>query len=340
VGTYLITGGAGFIGSHLAERLLRDGHRVLVLDDLSTGSLENIAECRSHSLFEFVEGTVLNAPLVSEMVAETDGVFHLAASVGVLQIMDHPAATITNNVLGTETVLAAAAKAEPKPKVVVTSSSEVYGKTTSVPFQEEGSIVLGATQNIRWGYAASKLVDEFLGLSYFVEFGVPAIIVRPFNTIGPRQSGVYGMVVPRLLQQAIRGEDLTVHGDGRQTRCFTFVSDVVEWLVRLIERESAVGEVFNLGNPQEVSIGELAERIIAVAGSSASIRYVPYERAYPRGFEDMQRRVPSIEKVIAVTGHSPAVPLEDALRRTHDWLTQRASGTVASAALAGGVNAS
>jgi UDP-glucose 4-epimerase len=249
-----------------------------------------------------------------------------------MQIMDHPAATITNNVRGTESVLAAAARTGRKPKVIVTSSSEVYGKTTYVPFTEEGTIVLGATQNIRWGYAASKLVDEFLGLSYYKEFGVPAVIVRPFNTMGPRQSGAFGMVVPRLIVQAMRGEDLTVHGDGRQTRCFTFVSDVVEWLLLLLECDEAVGNVFNLGNPQEVSIRELAERIIAVTGSQARIRYVPYEDAYPPGFEDMQRRIPSIDKVVAVTGHAPAVQLDEALLRTYRWFAQRQAVCVAAGA--------
>jgi len=323
VSTYLITGGAGFIGSHLTERLLDDGHDVLALDDLSTGSLENIEKASRNRRFKFARGSVQDFSIVSELVAQAETVFHLAATVGVMTVMKHPVATMRNNVRGTENVLEAAARSTPKKKVIVTSTSEVYGRMESVPFLEEGGLMLGPTQTIRWGYAASKLVDEFLALAYRHEFSVPTVVVRPFNTIGPRQTGEYGMVVPRFFEQALDGEDLTVFGDGTQTRCFTYVSDTVEWLVRLARFEQAVGEIFNLGNTEEVSIRELAERIIRLTGAKVSIRSVPYEKAYGEGFEDMQRRVPSIKKVAALIGHSPQITLDEALERIYLWVLAR-----------------
>lgn len=318
MGKYLITGGAGFIGSHLAERLLRDGHRVTVLDDLSTGRLENLSGAMESGRLEFIEGSVADEATVGHLIERADGVFHLAATVGVLKIMQRPVETIGNNICGTQNVLAAATRR--KTRVLITSTSEVYGKTGDVPFTENGNLVLGQSSQIRWGYAASKIVDEFLALGYAQQFGLPTVVVRPFNTIGPRQIGTYGMVVPRLLEQAMRNEDLTVYGDGRQTRCFTFVSDTVEWLFRLMTNDAALGEVFNLGNPHEVSISKLAEKIIAITGSRSAIRFIPYETAYQSGFEDMTRRLPAIEKVVAVTGHAPAVGLEEALDRTHQWM--------------------
>lgn len=333
MGKYLITGGAGFIGSHLAERLLRDGHRVVVLDDLSTGRLENLAAAAESGGLDFVEGSVSDENLTAKLVDRVDGVFHLAATVGVLKIMERPVETIGNNICGTSNVLAAAARR--MTRVIVTSTSEVYGKTADVPFTEKGNLVLGQSSQVRWGYAASKIVDEFLALGYFQQFNLPAIVVRPFNTIGPRQVGTYGMVVPRLLEQAMNNEDLTVYGDGKQTRCFTFVTDTVEWLYRLMMSDSAIGEVFNLGNPHEVSIRALAEKIIAVTGAKSSIRYIPYEAAYLSGFEDMQRRLPAIDKVVAVTGHVPSIGLEEALERTHQWMKRRTPAPKCLAAQAG-----
>ena len=332
MGSYLITGGAGFIGSHLAERLLRDGHRVLVLDDLSTGSLENLETACLSDRFQFVNGSVSNDHVVREMVDAVDTVFHLAATVGVLKIMEKPAETIANNIRGAEIVLEAARRG--KKKVVVTSTSEVYGKTASVPFREDGDMVLGSSYFVRWGYAASKVLDEFLARAYFQEHGVPTIGVRPFNTIGPRQVGTYGMVVPRLMEQALRGEELTVYGDGGQTRCFTYVADTVEWLYRLTQKDAAVGEVFNLGNPHEISIRGLAERIVRITGSRSRIRFIPYAEAYQPGFEDMGRRVPCNEKVLGMTGHAPSCDLDAALHHIHQWLAPRHKNVQAARAIA------
>lgn len=325
MGSYLITGGAGFIGSHLAERLLREGHQVAVLDDLSTGNLENLRNAMRFRTFEFVKGSVLTKALVRPLVANADAVYHLAATVGVLQIMEHPVDTIANNVRGTQAILEAAVPGQQK--VVITSTSEVYGKATDVPFLESGNLVLGSTCNVRWGYAASKIVDECLARGFLQEFNVPTIVVRPFNTIGPRQVGAYGMVVPRLMQQALLGQDLTVYGNGAQTRCFTYVDDAVEWLTRLVNIESAVGEVFNLGNPHEVSIRTLAEEIIRITKSTSRIRYIPYHQAYGEGFEDMERRIPSCDKIVAISGYAPSVGLEEALKRIHRWMHAKASSS-------------
>jgi len=316
--THLITGGAGFIGSHLTESLLRQGHRVLVLDDLSSGSVENLAHLRSNPQLEFFPESVFSKNLLAELVDRADVVFHLAATVGVFNIIDSPVNTIMNNIGGTETVLKLAAKK--KKKVLVTSTSEVYGKTVAVPFHEDGDLVLGPSSKSRWSYAASKLVDEFLALAYWRELHVPTVVVRLFNTIGPRQIGRYGMVVPRFLRQAMNGVNLTVYGSGRQTRCFTYVSDVVTWLILLANEDKAVGQVFNAGNPEEVSIGELARRVIGLTRAEVDIDYIPYEKAYEQGFEDMERRVPDISKISALTGYRPTVDLASALRRTHDWL--------------------
>lgn len=315
---FLITGGAGFIGSHLAEALLGLGHRVLILDDLSTGSVQNIAGFRSHPQLEFVPESVLATRTLAEMADAADIIFHLAASVGVFNIVHSPVATIENNVAGTEAVLRAAS--HKKKKVILASTSEVYGKSNHAPFREDGDLVFGATTKARWSYAASKVIDEFLALAYWRERKVPTVIVRLFNTIGPRQTGRYGMVVPRFLCQALSGRNLTVYGTGAQTRCFTYVSDVVEWLLRLAASDQAVGEIYNLGNPEEVTIEDLARRVIAVTEAPVGIDYVPYDQAYEAGFEDMERRVPDISKVTALTGYRPQVPLDEALRRTRDWL--------------------
>jgi UDP-glucose 4-epimerase len=315
--TLLITGGAGFIGSHLVDAALAQGHNVLVLDDLSSGSVRNLAGVRSNPKFQFIPEPVENSRVLAELVDEADVIFHLAATVGVFNIIDSPVATIENNIGGTEAVLKAAAKK--KKKVLVASTSEVYGKSTDTPFREDGNLTLGPTSRSRWSYAASKIVDEFLALAYWKEHKVPTVALRFFNTIGPRQTGRYGMVVPRFIKQAMEGRNLTVYGTGEQSRCFTYVQDVVTWLLTLAADDRAVGEVFNLGNPEEVTITELAKRVIAVTKSNSSIDYVSYESIYEAGFEDMDRRVPDISKVVALTGYSPTVKLDEALTRTRDW---------------------
>ena len=319
--TFLVTGGVGFIGSHLTEELLRRGHRVLVLDDLSSGSIENLSQVRNNPRLEIVVESTSSRGILAEFVDRADVVFHLAATVGVFNIIESPVATIVNNIGGTETLLKAAAKK--KKKVIVASTSEVYGKNPALPFKEDYDSVFGASTKSRWSYAASKLVDEFLAIAYWHEFRVPTVIIRLFNTIGPRQLGRYGMVVPRFLNQALRGENITVYGTGEQSRCFTYVSDIVEWLLLLAEDDRAVGEVFNLGNPTEISITDLARLVIEITGSDAGIDYISYEKAYERGFEDMERRVPDITKVKELTGYAPAVDLRQALCLTRDWLLKQ-----------------
>lgn len=316
----LVTGGAGFIGSHLVERLLHFGHRVAVLDNLSSGSIANLEHLRNNPNLRLSLEDIRNPPVVAELVDSADVVFHLAATVGVFNIIESPVTTIMNNVGGTEAVLAAAARK--RKRVVVASTSEVYGKSAKLPFHEDGDLVLGPTSKARWSYAASKAVDEFLALAYWREKKVPTVVVRFFNTIGPRQVGAYGMVVPRFVSQALAGEDLTVFGDGRQSRCFTYVSDVVEWLMLLAASDQAVGEVFNLGSPEEVTVLELAERAIALTGSRSGIRFVPYAKAYEAGFEDMERRVPDIGKITALTGYLPQVGLNEALTRIANWFRE------------------
>ena len=318
--TFLITGGAGFIGSHLAEALLKRGVRVLVLDDLSSGSVKNVAHLRSHANFEFVPRSVDVLNTVSELVDEADIVFHLAATVGVFNIIESPVKTIVNNIGGTEAILKAAAKK--KKKVIIASTSEVYGKSTAIPFREDSDLVFGPTSKSRWSYASSKLVDEFLALAYWRELRVPTVVVRLFNTIGPRQVGRYGMVVPRFMSQALQGKNLSVYGNGRQSRCFTYVSDVIAWLLLLASAEKAVGEVVNLGNPQEFTIAELARKVIESTGAHVGIDYTPYEEAYETGFEDMARRVPDITKVQRLTGYSPRVGLDQALDHIRDWFLE------------------
>lgn len=314
----LITGGAGFIGSHLVERALAAGRQVLVVDDFSSGSRDNLAAVADHAGLRVEEAEVSAWPQLEACVERAEAVFHLAATVGVFNVMQHPVATIENNIQATSRVLRAARQSGTR--VLVASSSEVYGKTAAAPFNEEDDLTLGPTSRLRWAYATSKLVDEFLALAYHREYGVPATVVRPFNTIGPRQVGQYGMVVPRLLAQALRGQDLNIFGDGRQTRCFTYVSDVVEWLWRLAENREAAGSVYNLGNPVEVSVNELAQRVLAVTGSKSRIVHQPYEQAYGPGHEEMPRRVPDIRRVCQATGHEPQVALDEALRRTCDWV--------------------
>ena len=335
---YLITGGAGFVGSHLAERLLNDGDSVVVIDDLSTGSIRNIQHLKERSTFDYVIDSIFNRSVLAELIDDCDLVFHLGAAVGVKLIVESPVRTIETNVKGSEGVLELANKK--KKKVVLASTSEVYGKSTKIPFNEDDDLVMGPTVKGRWSYACSKAIDEFLALAYWREFKLPTVVARLFNTIGPRQSGHYGMVVPRFIGQAFRGENLTVYGSGKQSRCFTYVSDVVEWLVRLASADEANGQVFNIGNPEEVTIADLASKIIELTGANVGIDYISYEKAYEEGFEDMERRVPDIRKVEAVTGYSPHTRLEQALRLTHDWFAkERASPQVASiryARIAGG----
>jgi UDP-glucose 4-epimerase len=318
--TFLITGGAGFIGSHLAEALIKLDQRVFVLDDLSSGSLKNLRSIRHNPNLEFVTERVDSHRILAEMVDAADVIFHLAATVGVFNIIESPVNTISNNIGGTEAVLQAAAKKQKK--VIVASTSEVYGKSAAIPFREDGDLVFGSTSKSRWSYAASKVVDEFLALAYWHQFKVPTVVARFFNTIGPRQVGRYGMVVPRFMSQAMSGQPLTVYGNGQQSRCFTYISDIIEWLLLIAASDKVVGEVFNLGNPQEVSISNLARNVIEITGAKVDIEYIPYEKAYEKGFEDMERRVPDIRKIVSVTGYEPRIGLEQALSLIYRWLLQ------------------
>ena len=309
----LLTGGAGFVGSHLAEALLDQGHAVQVIDDLSTGSMDNIVHLKGRQGFEYVIDSVMNESLTAELVDRCDVVFHLAAAVGVKLIVEAPVRTIETNVHGTEIVLTHASK---KGKlVVIFSTSEVYGKSTAVPFHEDADLVMGPTPKHRWAYACSKALDEFLALAYWKERKLPVVIVRLFNTVGPRQTGRYGMVIPNFVQQALMGLPITVYGDGRQMRSFTYVGDVVNGLVALVENPRAVGEVFNIGNSEEISIGELAERVKAMTDSASEIVRIPYELAYEAGFEDMPRRVPDLSKIRRFIGYTPTIQLDEILRR-------------------------
>ena len=309
----LLTGGAGFVGSHLGEALLAQGHSVLVIDDLSTGSMDNIVHLKGRPGFEYVIDTVMNEPLVAELIDRADVVFHLAAAVGVKLIVEQPVRTIETNVHGTEVVLTHASKKGRL--VVVFSTSEVYGKSTDVPFHEDADLVMGPTPKHRWAYACSKALDEFLALAYYRERKLPVIVARLFNTVGPRQTGRYGMVIPNFVRQALTGTPITVFGNGRQTRSFTDVTDVVGALIKLVQEPRAVGQVFNIGNPEEISILELAERIRTMTSSTSEIEFVPYEKAYEEGFEDMPRRVPDLRKINKYIGYQPTVGLDEILRR-------------------------
>lgn len=302
-----ITGGAGFIGSHLAERLLAQGDQVLILDDLSTGEMANIAHLIGRPGFEYRIGSVLDAPLVSELVDQCDLTFHLAAAVGVRLIVERPVHTIETNTKGTEVVLGAAAKK--RKLVVIASTSEVYGKSAHIPFREDQDLQLGPTTHSRWAYACSKALDEWLALAYLREKQLPVIVVRFFNTVGPRQTGAYGMVLPGFAEQALRNQPITVYGTGTQSRCLGHVQDAVEALLRLVALPEAVGDVFNIGATEEVSMNELAEMVRDAAGSSSPIVHIPYAEAYAAGFEDMQRRVPDVSKLLRVTGFRPTTPL-------------------------------
>ena len=317
----LITGGAGFIGSHLSDAYVERGDEVFCIDDLSTGSIDNIAHLKKHPRYHYTIDSVHNQPVVAELIDQCDVVFHLAAAVGVKLIVESPVRTIETNVRGTEVVLAQANKK--KKKVLVASTSEVYGLSNDVPFREDGNLVMGATTKGRWSYACSKAIDEFLALAYWREKKLPTTVVRLFNTVGPRQTGQYGMVIPTFVKQALAGRPITVYGTGEQTRCFGYVKDVVGALVALMDKQESVGEVFNIGSNEEVSINQLAERVRELTGSESEIVRVPYDEAYEEGFEDMPRRVPDTSKVSALTGFRPTVTLEQILHSVIEYYSGR-----------------
>ncbi|MGD2094493.1 MAG: SDR family NAD(P)-dependent oxidoreductase [Phycisphaerales bacterium] len=308
----LITGGAGFIGSHLAERLLKDGHKVIVIDNLSTGSLENIESFKEHQTFEFVEGDIRNTKLIKPLAERSDTIYHLAAAVGVRLIADDPVHTIATNIGGTEIVLDLANKSGKK--ILIASSSEVYGKSETIPFKEDDDIVLGSTSLSRWSYACSKAIDEFLGLAYYQQYELGVVIGRFFNTIGPRQTGQYGMVVPRFVQKALNNEPLMIYGTGKQTRCFCYVGDLIEAIINLMNCKQADGKVYNIGSNEEIAIEELADKIIEMTDSKSKKQYVPYEVAYGRPIEDMMRRVPSTKRIKNTIDWEPRTSLTETLR--------------------------
>ena len=328
---YLITGGAGFIGSHLAERLLEKGERVVLLDNLSTGSMENIRHLKGSDRMEYHLDGIENRQLLAELVDDADVIVHLAAAVGVKLIVESPVRTIETNVNGTQLILEAASKK--KKLVLIASTSEVYGKNTNVPFREDADLVLGATTKGRWSYAASKALDEFLALSYWKEKKQPVIVVRFFNTVGPRQTGRYGMVLPNFVKHALDSSPIEVYGNGQQSRCFCDVRDTVESLLRLMPLDRAVGEVINIGNTEEVSIENLAKIVKQRTGSDSAIQFVPYDQAYEPGFEDMMRRVPSIEKLYSLTGFRPQTSLADIIDRVSAYFRQK-EGMLSNAASA------
>ena len=307
----LITGGAGFIGSHLADRLLERGDQVVLLDDLSTGRLANIEHLNGRADAEFVLGSILNADLVDHVVSRVDTVFHLAAAVGVNLIVEKPLESLITNIRGTETVVEKAHKYNTR--ILVMSTSEIYGKNTSDSLSEDDDRILGSPLKSRWSYSEAKAIDEILAYTYWREKGLETVIIRLFNTVGPRQTGSYGMVVPRFVGQALRHQPLTIFGEGTQTRCFCHVSDVVGGLVALSEHPEAFGRVFNLGGTEEISIGDLAERIIELAGSDSEVEYIPYDAAYEEGFEDMVRRVPNVDRARRLVGFEPSVGLDDTI---------------------------
>jgi UDP-glucose 4-epimerase len=317
----LITGGAGFIGSHLADAYLQRGSEVYVVDDLSTGKIENIQHLKGNPKFHYTIESVHNQPVTAELVDQCDVIFHLAAAVGVKLIVESPVRTIETNVRGTEVILSIANKK--KKKVLIASTSEVYGLSSDVPFREDGNLVMGATTKGRWSYACSKAIDEFLALAYWREKKLPTIVVRLFNTVGPRQTGQYGMVIPTFVKQALAGRPITVYGDGQQSRCFGYVGDVVGALIALMENETAVGQVFNVGSNEETSILDLARRVKDLTHSSSEIVFVPYDEAYEEGFEDMPRRIPDISKVRELVGFQPKMSLDGILKSVIDYQSGR-----------------
>jgi UDP-glucose 4-epimerase len=323
----LITGGAGFIGSHLAEALLDLGWNVEVIDDLSTGSIDNIMHLKGNPRFSYALDSVMNRSLMMELVDRADMVFHLAAAVGVRLIVEQPVRTIETNIKATELILELSAR-KSKP-VLLISTSEVYGKSDRLKFNEEDDLILGATSRARWCYAASKIIDEFLAKAYFKEKGLPTIVVRIFNTIGPRQTGQYGMVVPRFVRQALLGKPITVYGDGSQRRSFTWVGDVVRTMISLIQHESARGEVFNIGHTKDISIYELALMVQKLTNSVSEVIFVPYDQAYEEGFEDMRRRLPDLSKIHALIGYRPSLDLPELLTQIIAYEKDRLASTIA-----------
>jgi UDP-glucose 4-epimerase len=308
----LVTGGAGFIGSYLAERLLKDGNEVIALDNLSTGSLKNIEDFKKHPKFGFVKGDICDAELVDTLVERSDTIFHLAAAVGVNLIADDPVHTIETNIGGTQIVLEKANKFGRK--ILIASSSEVYGKSEAVPFSEDDNIVFGSTSLSRWSYACSKAIDEFLGQAFHRQYGLQVVVARFFNAIGPRQTGRYGMVVPRFIQWALNGEPVQVYGTGRQTRCFCYVEDLIEAIIGLIDCDKAAGRVFNIGSTEEITIAELADKIITMTGSKSEKELVPYDIAYGKAIEDMMRRVPSLKRIKNTIAWEPKTTLSETLQ--------------------------
>jgi UDP-glucose 4-epimerase len=320
----LITGGAGFIGSHLAQRLLERGDTVYVIDDLSTGRLENVNHLRSNPRFHLAVETILNETVMDRLVSECEVIYHLAAAVGVELIVKHPVETIERNILGTDVVLRLANRY--LRKVLITSTSEIYGKSDRVPFCEDDDRVLGPTTKSRWSYSSSKAIDEFLALAYHKEKGLETVIMRLFNTVGPRQTGQYGMVIPRFVQQALSGNPLTVYGDGKQVRCFTFVADVVDAAIRLMETPEAEGQVFNIGNTVGITIEDLAKKVIGMTESRSELVYIPYDEAYEGGFEDMRVRVPDLSKAHRVIGYTPRVQLDEILKSVIEYMRDPSEG--------------
>ena len=313
----LITGGAGFIGSHLADELIKAGNSVTALDDLSTGRFENIAHLDGNKNFRFVEGTVLNESLVDKLVEKCDAVYHLAAAVGVDLIVKKPLESLVTNIKGSEIVLEMVHRYHKK--VLITSTSEIYGKNANGPLKEEDDRILGSPLKARWGYSTAKAVDEILAYTYWRQKKVPSVIVRLFNTVGPRQTGAYGMVVPRFVNQSLKGKDITIYGDGKQSRCFLHVKDVVGALIKLMTNEDTVGKVFNIGSKEEINIENLAKKVIEITKSKSKLVYIPYDKAYEDGFEDMQRRVPDTTKVNKAIGFKPTIDLEGIIKSVVDY---------------------
>jgi UDP-glucose 4-epimerase len=317
----LITGGAGFIGSHLTETLLHRGHNVTIIDDLSTGKMENIEHVSAFPNFQFVIETIMNEAVMDRLVSDCDVIFHLASAVGVDLVINKPVEVIQRCVLGSEVVLKIADRY--KKKVLLTSTSEIYGKNTKVPFSEDDDRLLGPTTKNRWSYSCSKAIDEFLALAYFKEKKLPIVIVRLFNTIGPRQLGQYGMVVPRFIQQAMRNEKITVYGSGKQSRCFGYVGDIVDALIGLMNKPAAVGQIYNVGNNDEISIFELAEKVKKITESESKIIKVSYDKAYVEGFEDMERRIPDLKKINSLIGYEPKVQLDEMIQKIWEYFLEK-----------------
>lgn len=319
----LITGGAGFIGSHLAETLVEKGHQVVALDNLSTGRVENLSSLVGNPSFQLVVGSILDERLVDKFVERCDVVFHLAAAVGVQLIVNHPLESLTTNIRGSEIVLGMADRY--RKTVLITSTSEIYGKNTNGPLKEDEDRILGSPLKSRWAYSTSKAVDEILAYTYWKEKGIPTIIVRLFNTVGPRQTGAYGMVIPRFVQQALKGEPLTVYGDGKQSRCFLHVREAVQAMCKLIELPEAAGEAFNIGSQEEITMEQLAQLVIELTGSNSQLSYIPYDKAYEQGFEDMARRVPDISKIKRLTGFAPTMKLKNILESVIEYYQGQAN---------------